>query len=276
MVRGAPCDALVAEIAPRELRGAAFGLRQSLDSVGAFVGPLLALAAMAWLSNNIRAVLWIAVVPAFVAVALLIFGMREPEGTHAGSKPRLTLADARRLNTRYWLVVLLGAMFTLSRFSEAFLILRAQDVGIGLGHVPLVLIVMNVVYTASAYPAGAAADRLKARTILIIGMGMLVLADLVLASAATPLLALAGAALWGAHMGLTQGLFSKLVADAAPADLLGSAFGAFNLVTGAALLLANVLAGALWTAYGAPATFLAGSGFAILTLLGLAGWRRRA
>jgi MFS family permease len=274
-IRGAPRDALVADITPRELRGRAYGLRQSLDSVGAFGGPLLAVAFMAWFANDIRAVFWVAVVPAFMAVALLVFGVREPERAHANSGMRrpLTLAGAGRLPLRYWLIVLLGAAFTLARFSEAFLVLRAQDVGLALGYVPAVMIVMNVVYAATAYPAGAAADSLSARTLLIVGLVLLVAADIVLAAAASPWPAFIGAALWGLHMGLTQGLLSKLVADAAPAELRGTAFGIFNLVSGGALLLASVIAGVLWSAFGASATFLAGAAFAALATLGLLAYR---
>ena len=274
-IRGAPRDALVADIAPYELRGAAYGLRQSLDSVGAFIGPLTAVAFMIWLAGDIRAVLWVAAVPAFVAVALLVFGVNDPErsGDNPGMRSLPALTDATRLPLRYWLVVLLGALFTLARFSEAFLVLRAQNVGLALGYVPLVLIVMNVAYTATAYPAGVAADQLNHRTLLIVGLGMLVVADLVLAAATSPLLALIGAALWGIHMGLTQGLFAKLVADNAPAELRGTAFGIFNLVSGGALLIASVVAGALWTAFGAPATFLAGAALATVAVLGLLACR---
>ena len=272
-IRGAPRDALVADIAPRELRGAAYGLRQSLDSVGAFVGPLTALAFMVWLANDIRAVLWVAVVPAFVAVALLVFGVKDSGRTGVDSGMRSSFTDSSRLPFRYWLIVLLGGVFTLARFSEAFLVLRAQDVGLRLGYVPLVLIFMNVAYTATAYPAGVSADRLNQRTLLIVGLAMLVAADLLLAAATSPLLAFIGAALWGIHMGLTQGLFAKLVADNAAAELRGTAFGIFNLVSGGALLLASVVAGALWTAFGAPATFLAGAAFAMLALLGLLAYR---
>ena len=275
-IRGAPRDALVADITPRALRGAAYGLRQSLDSVGAFVGPLLALGFMAWFANDIHAVLWVAVIPAFLAVALLIFGVhehRQAEG-HANVRMPLTLPDTLQLPLRYWFVVALGAVFTLARFSEAFLILRAQDVGLALGYVPLVLIVMNVVYAATAYPAGAASDRLSHRTTLIWGLGILVVADLVLAVATSPLPALIGAALWGLHMGFTQGLLSKLVADNVPATLRGTAFGIFNLVSGVALLLASVIAGELWSTYGAFATFSAGAAFAALPMLGLLAWRR--
>jgi MFS family permease len=276
-IRGAPRDALVADIAPPELRGAAYGLRQSLDSIGAFLGPLLAVAFMALLANDIRTVLWVAVAPAFLAVALLVVGVREPERAEARSAMRrpLLLADARRLPLRYWLIVLLGAVFTLARFSEAFLVLRAQEVGLALGYVPMVLIAMNVVYAAAAYPAGIAADGFNRRTLLVVGLAMLVAADSVLAAAASPAAVFIGAALWGLHMGLTQGLFAKLVADTAPADLRGTAFGIFNVAGGCALLLASVIAGALWSTFGAPATFLAGAAFAILALVGLLAYGKK-
>jgi MFS family permease len=276
-IRGAPRDALVADIAPPQLRGAAFGLRQALDSLGALLGPLLAVVFMIWFANDIRKAMWFAAAPAFVTVALLLVYVREPERA-AGSRARpLKFTDARRLPPRYWRVVLLGGFFTLARFSEAFLVLRAQDIGLPLGYAPVVMIVMNVLYAGGAYPAGAAADRVSARTLLIAGLGLLVAADVVLAFAGSPLSVFAGsplsvfagAALWGLHMAFTQGLFSKLVADTAPDDLLGTGFGMFNLVSGLALLLASVIAGSLWSAFGAPATFLAGAAFAMATALGV-------
>jgi MFS family permease len=274
-IRGAPRDALVAEIAPEQLRGAAYGLRQALDSVGAFVGPLLAVGFMIWFANDIKAVLWVAVLPAFIAILLLIVGVREPESlVHAvPHRNLLSLNNAKRLRLRYWLVVGLGAVFTLARFSEAFLILRAQDVGLAIGYVPVIMIVMNVVYSIFAYPAGAAADRISARTLLLMGLGILVVADIVLAIAASPGVALLGSAFWGLHMALTQGLLSKLVADTAPADLRGTAFGIFNLVSGGALLLASVIAGSLWSMFGASATFIAGASFAALAAMGLLLYR---
>lgn len=274
-IRGAPRDALVADIVPPKLRGAAYGLRQSLDSVGAFLGPLLAIAFMIWLANDIKSVLWVAVVPAFLAVLLLIVAVREPESPeHAsGAKNYLMLTDAKRLSLRYWLIVALGAVFTLARFSEAFLILRAQDVGLAVSYVPAIIIVMNIVYAGLAYPAGAAADRLSARTLLVLGLGVLVIADVVLAIAALPWIAFLGAAFWGLHMALTQGLLSKLVADTAPAELRGTAFGIFNLMSGVALLLASVIAGSLWSVFGASATFIAGASFAALAAMGLLLYR---
>lgn len=274
-IRGAPRDALVADIAPPQLWGAAYGLRQSLDSVGAFIGPLLAIAFMIWFANDIKAVLWVAVVPAFLAVFLLVVAVREPEPSEhaAGPGNKLTLTDAKRLPRRYWLVVALGAVFALARFSEAFLILRAQDVGLAIGYVPAIMVVMNVVYALFAYPAGAAADRLSARTLLVFGLGVLVVADVVLAMAASPWIAFLGAAFWGLHMALTQGLLSKLVADTAPVALRGTAFGILNLVSGGALLLASVVAGSLWSVFGASATFIAGASFAAVAAMGLLLYR---
>lgn len=272
-IRDAPRDALVADITPPELRGAAYGLRQALDSVGAFLGPLLAFILLAAFANSIRAAMWFAVIPAVLTVVVLIVGVREPTAQSSAStlRPPPTFADARRLPRRFWIVVLLGAVFTLARFSEAFLVLRAQDVGLPLAAVPLAMMVMNVVYAAGAYPAGIAADRFSARTLLLIGLGFLIGADLILALATSPAAALAGAALWGLYLAGTQGLLSKLVADTAPPDLRGSAFGVFNLVSGVSLLLASVIAGALWTALGPSATFFVGAAFAAIAALGLWG-----
>ncbi len=277
-IRGAPRDALIADITPPRLRGAAYGLRQALDSVGALIGPLLAVALMVWLANDITAVLWVAVVPAFLAVFVLVVAVKDPDGgTHAvANTGRPTFANARELSARYWVVVGLGAVLTLARFSEAFLILRAQDLGLGIGYVPLIMIAMNIAYASFAYPAGAAADRLSSRTLLLVGLVMLVAADLVLALAGSGWLAFAGAALWGMHMAFTQGLLAKLVADTAPTALRGTAFGIFNLVTGVAILLASVIAGALWSLFGASATFIAGALFAFLAALGLLFYRQAA
>jgi len=270
-IRGAPRDALVADITPKPMRGAAYGLRQSLDSLGALLGPLLAVGFMVWFANDIRRAMWFAVLPAFVTVAVLLIYVREPEraAEDGATRKPLTLGDAKRLPLRYWLVVMLGGFFTLARFSEAFLVLRAQDIGLELSYVPVVMIVMNVLYAGGAYPAGAAADRTSPRTLLLLGLALLIAADLTLAFAASPFMVFAGAALWGLHMALTQGLFSKLVADTAPQELLGTGFGMFNLVSGLALLLASAIAGSLWSAFGATATFLAGAIFAAVAAGGL-------
>jgi MFS family permease len=268
-IRDAPRDALIADITPEEVRGAAYGLRQALDSVGAFVGPLLAVICLAWLADDIRAVLWVAVVPAVITVALIAFGVEEPDRGIQNSSERspIVLAVAHQLPSAYWLIVSIGAVFTLARFSQAFLVLRAQSAGLAVGYIPTVMIVMNIVYAAGAYPAGIAADIARRRTLLLGGLAALIAGDLVLAGAESPLHVFAGAALWGLHMALTEGLLSKLVADEVPAELRGTGFGIYNLVTGVVLLFASVIAGALWSAAGAGATFLAGAVFAATTAL---------
>lgn len=276
-IRGAPRDAMVADITPQNLRGAAYGLRQSLDAIGSFIGPVLAVIFMILLANDIKAVLWIGVIPAFLAVFLLIFGIHEPDHVENSDSPkkRLNLSDVKQMPLQYWLVVMLGAVFTLARFSEAFLILRVQELGLAIGYVPAILIVMNIAYSMFAYPAGAAADRFSARKLLAFGLCLLIAADIALASAETPGLAFVGAALWGLHMAFTQGLLAKLVADTALVELRGTAFGIFNLVNGVALLLASAIAGLLWSYFGAPATFIAGASFAAIAATGLLLYRPR-
>ena len=274
-VRGAPRDALVADIAPPDMRGAAFGLRQSLDTVGAFLGPLLAVGLMLLWANDFRAVFWVAVVPGLLAVALLMLGVREPDrpaGQRRGNPIRRE--NLRRLGSAYWWVVGLGAVFTLARFSEAFLVLRAAQSGVPVALVPLVMVAMNLVYAASAYPFGRLSDRMDHRTLLALGLAVLIAADLVLAANAHWTTLLAGVVLWGLHMGMTQGLLATMVADTAPADLRGTAFGFFNLVSGVALLLSSAIAGLLWDQLGASFTFYAGAAFSGLALLGLALRRR--
>ncbi len=262
-IRGAPRDALIADITPAASRGAAYGLRQALDSVGAFLGPLLALVFMALLADDITAVMWVAVVPALIAVALLT-AVREPQALQSVGRRdgRLNMSALWRLPGNLWLVVLLGSVFSLARFSEAFLVLRAVDVGLTIGLVPLIIVVMNVAYALTAYPAGHAADRGHQRTLLLAGLVILIAADLVLANAQAVLAVFAGTALWGVHMGLTQGLLAQLVAAHAPNSLRGTAFGVFNLCTGVVLIVASVLAGLLWDNFGAAATFLVAGGCA--------------
>jgi MFS family permease len=268
-IRGAPRDALVADIAPPALRGAAFGLRQSLDTVGAFAGPLLAVALMLLWANDFRAVFWVAVIPGLLSVALLFLGVKEPEkasAEHKRSNP-LTRANLKRLGPACWAVVGVGTIFTLARFSEAFLVLRAQQTGIALSWVPLVMVAMNVVYALSAYPLGKLSDRVGRKALLLWGLVILIAADLVLARATSWPGVLAGVALWGLHMGMTQGLLAAMVADTAPADLRGTAFGVFNLGSGVAMLVASVVAGALWDQLGSAFTFYAGAGFCVLTII---------
>jgi MFS family permease len=269
-IRGAPRDALVADLTPPEIRGAAFGMRQSLDTVGAFLGPLLAVGLMLLWANDFRSVFWVAVVPGMLAVALLVFGVREPAAA-AGTKRRnpIQRANLARLGKPYWWVVIIGAIFTLARFSEAFLVLRAQQGGIPIAYVPLVMVAMNIVYSLSAYPFGALSDRVSHKGMLAAGLGVLVAADCVLATNDHWTTVLAGVALWGIHLGITQGLLATMVADTAPADLRGTAYGFFNLMSGLAMLAASVVAGLLWDQFGASFVFIAGAGFSALALLAL-------
>lgn len=276
-IRGAPRDALVADITPKSLTGAAYGLRQALDTVGAVGGPLLAMVFMFLLADRLRAVLWIGVLPALLCVVVLAFGVEEPDATPGTKRARLPIQRAalQRLGAGYWFVVVLGGVFTLARFSQAFLVLRAQSVAIPLAEIPLVIVVMNAVYALVSYPVGYRADRMDRRQLLAVGLVMLVVADWVLAKADGPTSVYAGAALWGLHFGFTEGVLAAMVADAAPGELRGTAFGLFNLVTGTALLIASGLAGELWEHVGPAATFYAGAGFSLVALVGLVGVKVR-
>jgi MFS family permease len=266
-IRGAPRDALVADITPADLRGAAFGLRQSLDTVGALIGPLLAVALMSLWGGELRMVLWAAVLPAFLSVAILAFGVSEPPRTvDEKEKPRFDLATAKSLGGAFWMVTGFAALMMLARFSEAFLVLKASASGLTLAFVPLVMVVMSGVYALASYPAGYVSDRFGRRPLLVGGLAALILADLVLALTETIPFAFIGTALWGLHMGLTQGILSSLVADAAAPALRGTAFGVFNLISGMALLVASLVAGMLWDRGGAEPVFLTGAGIAILAL----------
>lgn len=277
-IRGAPRDALVGDLAPADLRGACYGLRQSLDTVGAVAGPLTASALMALTGGDFRLVFWVAVVPAFVAVAVLVLGVDEPDTSRATRETRspIRAADLTGLGPAYWALVAIATVLTFARFSEAFLLLRAQERGMATPLVPIVLVVMNAAYASSAYPAGLASDRVDRRLVLAAGCLALITADVVLARAGGPLAVLVGVVLWGLHMGLSQGLLAALVADSSPSRLRGTAFGVFNLAGGVATLLASVVAGWLWTAYGAPATFYAGAALTVAGVVGLVAYRRRS
>jgi MFS family permease len=270
-IRGAPRDALIADVTPAAQRGAAFGLRQSMDTVGAFLGPMLAMLLMALSGDDFRLVFWVAVIPAIISVVLVVYAVREPAAAAPDAPHRFPIhrAELARLRAAYWWLVGIATVLTLARFSEAFLLLAAQQAGLALGLVPSILVTMNLVYAASAYPLGRLADRMDRRALLLLGVGCLIAADLVLASAASVGQVVVGAAIWGLHMGATQGLFSALIADTVPASLRGTAFGLYSLVTGAALLAASVIAGWLWTAFGPAATFKAGAVFAGLALIGI-------
>ena len=271
-LRGAPRDALVADVTPPEIRGRAYGLRQSLDTVGAFAGPLLAIGLMALFANDMRLVFWIAVIPGVLAVLCVLLGVQDVPAAkpEAAPRPPVRIADLRRLPRAFWVTVAIGVVFTLARFSEAFLILKANDEGLTLALTPLVLVVMNLVYALGAYPAGALSDRVQARILFICGLVCLIAADLVLAGLPGLFGAFLGIAFWGAHMALTQGLLTKLVADHAQPELRGSAFGVFNLASGVAMLFASAIAGLVWDRLGPDATFLTGAAFAAIALVLLA------
>lgn len=276
-IRGAPRDALIADLTPLSIRGAAYGLRQSLDSVGAILGPLLAIGLMLLWAGDFRTVFWFAVIPAVLAVLLLIYGVQEPStSTHRGNlKSPIHWRTLSEMGRAYWWVVAAGGVFTLARFSEAFLILRAQQLGLADTFAPMVLVIMNVVYAISAYPSGRLADRMSHRTLLGAGLAVLVVSDVVLAQAQGLVTVAVGVALWGLHMGMTQGLLATMVAGTAPEHLRGTAFGFFNLASGVAMLIASVLAGLLWDKLGAATTFYAGAAFSVAALVMLLRGGRR-
>jgi MFS family permease len=270
-IRDAPRDALIADITPAHLYGASYGLRQSLDSVGAFIGPAIAILLMWVTSNHYITVFWAAVIPALMAVLVLMVFVKEPPQT---KKPKLLnfplhFNELRKLSVNYWMVVFVATLFTLARFSEAFLILRAQGAGLSLILIPLVLIILNVVYALTSYPAGVLSDKYNRIILLAAGFLCLILANFFLAFSSSLTGILIGVALWGVHMGLTQGIFATLIADTSPIELRGTGFGIFNLLSGLALLCASVIAGVLWESYGAKATFIAGAFITFLALLGL-------
>ncbi|MER2604546.1 MAG: MFS transporter [Siculibacillus sp.] len=274
-IRGAPRDALAADIAPPDLRGAAFGLRQSLDTIGAFVGPFLAIALMWASGGSFTTVFWVAVVPAFVAVGLIVFGIED------AARPVARVGDGDGapsergpLGAAFRGVTAVAAVFTLARFSEAFLVLKASALGVSATAVPLVLVAMNVVYAAAAYPAGALSDRVGRTALLLVGLAVLVGGDLLLAFGSDRVTLGLGIAAWGLHMGLTQGVLTAMVADTVAPERRGTAFGVFNFVTGLAALAASLVAGLLWETVGASATFLAGAGFATVTAIGVMVLRR--
>jgi MFS family permease len=273
-IRGAPRDAMIADMVPSGLRGSAYGLRQALDTVGAFAGPLIAIALMATLQDDFRLVFWLALIPGLLSVLVLVLGVREPKHDAIESRVSLRLADLKTVGAGYWVVVGIGAVLTLARFSEAFLILRAQTAGLSLALAPLVLVVMNIVYALSAYPLGVLSDRIDRKRLIVIGFAVLIAADVILAVAPNLPTVMIGVAVWGLHMGMTQGQLAALVADEAPRTLRASAFGVFNCVSGIALLFASLTAGALWEIFGPSASFVAGAAFTAIGLVGTAALLR--
>ena len=277
-IRGAPRDALIADITPPAIRGASYGLRQAMDSVGSVLGPALAIALMVLFRNDIPRVMWYALLPAVLCFALIVIAVREPVHENAEHRLRSPIhpRELRRFSGAYWWVVVLGAVFSLSRFSEAFLILRGQQSGLSLTWAPLVMVVMSASYAVSAYPAGKRSDRTPRTTMLGISLVPLILAHIVLARTETVVALLVGVALWGLHMGFSQGTLSALVADATPRNLKGTAFGVFNLVCGVAMIPSNWLAGWLWQAHGAQTAFYVGAALATATLVLLVLTRHRS
>ena len=265
-IRGGPRDAMIADETPAEIRGRAFGLRQSLDTVGALMAPLVAIGLMALLLGDIRAVFWIAAIPAVLSVSLAWLALREPERHVAESNPQPFFSGFRDIDrpTRRLLAVVF--LFTLARFSEGFLILKGMDAGLSPTLSPLALVIFNLAFMTLAYPAGSLSDRMRPRSILLTGMAMLVAADLVLAQDVGIGGLVFGVSLWGAHMALTQGIFARMIADSAPAHLRATSFGAFHFVSGIGTLLASVGAGFLWDRDGSQATFLAGAGIAAVAM----------
>ncbi|CAM7887304.1 MFS transporter [Klebsiella michiganensis] len=269
-IRGAPRDALVADVTPPEIRGAAYGLRQSLDTIGAFLGPLLAVALMFLWDNDFQSIFWVAAIPAVLSIALLGFGLKEPRTAIVQKRTNpLRRENLKKLSAAYWWVVAIGSIFTLARFSEAFLVLRAQQMAIPLFAIPLVMVAMNLVYSLTAYPFGKLSDSMSHSKMLQWGLLVLIAADIVLALSSHWSTLLAGVALWGIHMGMTQGLLAAMVAHTAPPELRGTAFGMFNLMSGIALLLASAGAGVLWEVLGAASTFYAGAIICVVTLVGM-------
>lgn len=250
------------------IRGAAYGLRQSLDTIGAFLGPLLAVGLMFLWHDDFRAIFWVAVIPGVMAVALLFFGLHEPRAPVAQKRTNpISRANLRRLGNATWWVIALGGIFTLARFSEAFLVLKALEVDIPLALIPLVMVAMNLLYSVTAYPFGKLSDAMSHSQLLQWGLVVLILADMVLAFSTHWSGVLIGVALWGIHMGMTQGLLAAMIAAASPADLRGTAFGMFSLISGVALLLASTAAGILWEFSGSASTFIAGAVICLATLL---------
>ena len=266
-IRGSPRDAMIADETPPEMRGRAFGLRQALDTVGALLAPVAAIALMAWLAGNIRLVFWIAVIPAALSFLLSWLVLRETDRPNFQPSTSPLLRGFREIDANTRRLILVGFLFTLARFSEGFLVLKGMDAGLSEAWSPLTLVVFNIGFLVLAYPAGSLSDRASPRAILIAGMAVLVGADLILAFGTGMAPLILGVLLWGAHMALTQGIFSRMIADSAPAHLRATSFGAFYFASGIASLLANLAAGLLWDRNGAEATFIAGAGAAAVAMM---------
>lgn len=266
-IRGAPRDALVSDIAPPSLRGAAFGLRQSLDTVGAFLGPIIAIFLMYATHGNYRLIFWLAVIPGLLSVVVILAWVKEPEMKRGEMKKKILFSAVRNFGPGFWIVAIAGAVFQLARFSEAFLILRAQNLGLALSLAPMVLVAMNIVYALSAYPIGILSDRVPREWMILAGFLALSLSDLILGLGTSLIHLFIGVVFWGLHLGLTQGSLTALVADHCPKEFRGTAFGVFNLFSAVALLFASAMAGLLWDQFGPRTTFLTAGVLALLGFL---------
>jgi len=269
-IRGAPRDALIGDLSPLSIRGACFGLRQSLDNVGAIAGPLIAILLMWLFANNIKAVFWAATIPAFVSFFIILVVVKEPKKEHhynqEEQKP-FNIKDVAKLHSSFWWVIVIAVVISFARMSEAFLVLKAQDAGFELMYIPLVLVIMNLIYASTSYPAGKLSDKIDRMHLLSLGTLILLISDLLLAYATTHIHTMLGVALWGLHMGVTQGIFAALIVDKTPAHLYGTAFGIFNFLCGLAILFGNIIAGWIWSVHGAQLTFLFSSSLVGLMFL---------
>lgn len=266
-LRTSPRDAMIARATHPSILGRAFGIRQSLDTLGAVFGPLLAIVILGVTHNDFQLLFWIAVAPGVLAVIVLTRAAEEPNG---GATPLqripLTRADLARLGFAFWWIAAGAAFLTFGRGAKAFLVLRTEDVGVPLWLVPIAFVIMNTVYAATAYPVGGLSDRIDRRRLLAAGIVVLILSDVVLAMASGPWVGLLGVVLWGLHFGMTQGVLATLVVDSAPEPLRGTAFGAFSLLSGFALVASGALGGMVWDAWGPSTLFWLATGAATLSL----------
>ena len=270
-IRAAPRDALVADVTDASNRGAAYGLRQSLDTIGALLGPLLAMVVLDRSPQNFRLVFWLAVIPGIIAVMFLVFGVKEPRQQQNQQRVNpLNRSALSSLGSNYWWLLLAVLIFNLGNSSDAFLLLKAQQVGIPAAFIPLTLVVQNLTYALFAYPLGRLSDRISRRQLLIGGwlIYALVYGGLALVDRAPQFWGLL--AVYGVHLAMTQGTITALVADLVPANLRGTAFGFLNLAVGVALFPASLLAGLLWQQLGSGVAFAVSSGLALIAICLLA------
>ncbi len=275
-IRVAPRNALVADVTPIEQRGAAYGLRQTLDTIGAFSGPLVATIILLISGQNFRLVFWVALVSGIISVCLLVKGIRETPSSKEKRSKLIQWDTFQQLGRNYWVLVLAATLFNLGHFSDAFLLLKAQHIGIANAWIPLSMIVMNFSYMLSAYPLGLLSDRMGRKQLLVVAFWLFSLVYLGFAWVQQPQQIWGLFALYGVYLGMSQGILLALVADVTPSELRGTGFGVINLVIGIILLPANLLAGFVWETANPQIPFLLGSFLAILaSFILLLGVRQR-